>query len=163
MATIQDYKIIDVIRKEKLKAKRASENIPAALARDEEYYRKALASFKNAGNCVFVVSLLTIAALVGISIATVLRTNFDPSSFELVYNLWPLYIAPVYMMIVGDKISSLLVTPKFALGHLIMCLIINLLYIISVASIVSLIFIIIAMTRYSIYKTWFYDTKIVKR
>lgn len=160
MATIQDYKIIDVIRKEKLNAKRDGENIPSALARDEEYYRKALASFRNAGNCIFIVSLLTIVALVGISIAAVVRTNFDPASFELVYNLWPLYIAPIYMLIVSEKISSLLVTPKFALGHLIVCLIINLLYIASVASIVSIIFIIIAMTKYSVYRTWFYETKI---
>lgn len=160
MATIQDYKILDVIRKEKLNAKRNGKNIPAALSRDEEYYRKALSSFRNAGNCVSTVSLLTIVALVGISIAVIVRTNFDPASFELVYNLWPLYIAPIYMLIVSEKISSLLVTPKFALGHLIVCLIINLLYIASVASIVSLIFIIIAMTKYSIYRTWFYETKV---
>ena len=162
MATIQDYKIIDVIRKRKLMAKRADKNIPATLAGNGEYYRKALASFVRAGNCIFIVSLLTIAILLGTSVVAAFRTNFDSAVFELIFNTWPLYVAPIYMMVVGKKISGLLVSPKFALGHLIMCLIINLLYIASVASIVSVIFIIIAMTRYSIYKTWFYEANKVQ-
>ena len=89
----------------------------------------------------------------------IIRTNYDPAAFQLAFNMWPLLIAPVYMSIVGDKIASLTATPRFALAHLIVCLIISVLYIASIGSIINLIFIIIALTKYSIYKDWFYSIK----
>lgn len=161
MATMQECETIELIKSKKQKAREGNEDVSYALCGGKDYFRKAIQSVSNSGQFTLIVSLCLLAigivvkALQYISLSEYYTINYGYMIGEFV----GIIIVTAIPAIIGAKIMKLDSTPNFMLGLLIVTLIFNIFFTVGVLPLVALIMNIVALTRWSTYRSWFYSIK----
>ena len=161
MATMRDFEIIEVISRQKRKAKERGMDVSVSLSGGREYYRRAINSMRISGIWTIWATVWAYAVILTLNIIGDIRMM---SSGE--YNIdWFSYMAGKFLallpfviinIVFACKIRSLSATPTTTLVFLVFTMILNLLLFIGVLPLVSVVLNIIALTRWSTYKDWFY-------
>lgn len=158
MATMQDFEILEAINSAKNEAKRSGKNIPVALSGGKEYYRKSIKSIIGSGKWTVTTSIYAVALSCVINLIDVIKLSQDyviDWAYVVGYFVGILLVAAIPIFF-GAKLIKFNSTPTFTLVALIITLICNILLMAGVLPLISIILNIIAITRWSTYKDWFY-------
>lgn len=161
MATKQDFETIEIIQ-QKVQQAKSNHIAPEDELADGDlaYAKKALASIRSAllwASCTVVLACVTIFALnmFNILVSGVAIPDSEKASFVgAALFLGAITIASFCLAI---KAHTLEVTPTFMLVSLIFSLVTNLLFFVGILPLVSVILLVIALCRFSTYKSWYYQ------
>lgn len=161
MATKQDFETIEIIQ-QKVQQAKSNHVAPEDELTDGDlaYAKKALVSIRSAllwASCTVVLACVTIFALniFNILVSGVAIPDSEKASFVgTALFLGAITIASFCLAI---KAHTLEVTPTFMLVSLIFSLVANLLFFVGILPLVSVILLVIALCRFSTYKSWYYQ------
>lgn len=154
MATRRDMQILTIIRYEKDQAKKRREDVGIYLSGGERLYAKAVNSQRNAGIATIVCGVLGVIAL---SVKTVTGLNAIGMTQNLLSYATVVILISGVGIIMGTKTYSLNITPTTMLILTILQLLYSLFLLVGFIPLVSVIFNIIALVRWSTYRNWFND------
>lgn len=150
----EKVKLIRILRK---RAKRTGTDLYELLSRKDEFYGKAIKAQRNAGLmtliCGSLGSIIVVAYTVFSSISY--GINIDIVSYVLILAILLGIIIPI-----GLKTSSLMTTPTVMLVLTIIQLIITLLLFGGILPFIAVIYNIIALVRWSTYRSWYDDISV---
>lgn len=161
MASRRDFAALRIISATKRKAERDGEDVLFELSGGDDYFENAIRAIKNSGETTIICMMIIVVVLVVLFLFAVLNPNIN-SSFDSLVKLLsniatPLIIFGLPNIFFSYKVKTLSITPVAILTFTIFSLILNLLCFFSFVTIIASIFNIIALTKYSAYKEWFYS------
>ena len=159
MATMQECETIEVIQKIKKQAKAENQDAATLLSGGKVYFGKAISSIWLSGLFTLVTSICLAVTGIAISVLEYVRAmQNQPMGYNiLIWEIVGALILTIIPIILGIKIMRLNSTPKLILIMLIITLIFNLVFSMGVLPLLALILNIIALVRWSTYKSWFYN------
>lgn len=163
MATQQDFEILGAIRQSYNEAKNNHQSIPQELSGGIAGYHKAIDSVRAAGQWSAIMSILASVLFIAVSAmqASVLDETLSSDFWSAVGGTLLLFaIIIAVCCTLGSKLYTLKATPTFTLVSLIILLITNLFLLVGLLPLISAILCIIALARWSTFKSWFYDFQV---
>lgn len=163
MASRRDFATLRIVSATKRKAERDGEDVLFELSGGDDYFENAIRTIKNSGQATLICLTITTILLVVFFIIMVLSPGKNPNTYldSNINSFWniifPYIVFGLPNIFFAYKVKSLLITPSAMLVFTIISLILNLFCFLYISPIVALIFNIIALTKYSAYKEWFYS------
>ena len=160
MATENQLKKLEYIKKQITSANERGESPAKVLSKGLEGYEKAIKSVSQVGMWATIGPIVAIAAIVlRVFLIHFPRNNWVMSDQEI-GTIIACIVACVISMVLGYKLWALNATPIFVLVSLLLILICNLVLFIGVVPVVTAILAIIALIRYSTFCSWFHSIKV---
>jgi hypothetical protein len=151
MAKLKDIQIITIIRYEMEKAKRGGKSINVELSGGEDYYLGAIGSIRRVGLFGLITFPLAAALYLLLNIMDYMRNGIGNIAGVIVVGLLVSAI-PVFL---SYRLYTLRATPVFILVSLIINLLFCILFFAGILPIALAVLIIIALTRWGLYRDWF--------
>lgn len=135
-----------------------TKKIPYELSRGRLGYKNAIKSVMNVGMWALASAILSTALIVLFLGIKWLTTYNGPRDYEIYLSAFGI-IASVTSGILGWKLMTLQGTPIFTLIALLIILVVNVFLVIGVIPFFTVVFDIIALSRYSTFCSWFHGIK----